>query len=161
MPRRLEEPLLGGIGGVDDRGAGRAVPAHLQRRAAGRVADRLRIDRAPGAPVGEQPQGRGEVAAVGRQVVGEAGRALLVRRGADDAVAFQAAQAIGEDVRRDPGERLAELAEPTRPVEQRLDDQQAPAVADAIEGGFERERVDGRSSRSMVAGRGLASIRGQ
>ena len=39
-----------------------------------------------------------------------------------------------------PGQAVGQLAEAARAVEQGLDDEQAPAVADAVERGFERER---------------------
>ena len=60
-----------------------------------------------------------------------------------------------------PGSGVAELAEAARTVEQRVDEQQAPAVADAIEGGLERAYAvatwaAGSVMGSMVGrGRGL------
>ena len=53
---------------------------------------------------------------------------------------LEPAQPVGQDVRGDAGQGLVELAEAARPVEQRLDDEQAPAIADAVERGLERER---------------------
>ena len=42
-------------------------------------------------------------------------------------------EALGEDVGSDPGDRLLEIAEAARSVEERLHEQQRPAIADAIE----------------------------
>ena len=50
----------------------------------------------------------------------------------------------------DARQRLAQLAEPARPVEQRVDDEQRPAVADAIEGGLEGGRAGVRRVRGLV-----------
>ena len=55
-----------------------------------------------------------------------------------------APQAVRQDVRGDPGQLLAEFAEATTAVEQGLDDEQAPAVADPVEGALKgRWRSDG------------------
>ena len=86
-----------------------------------------------------------------------AGRALLVRRGADDAGALEPPQSIGQDVRGDAGQGFGELAEPAWAVEHRLDDEQAPAVADPVERGLERELGGGRSSASDGSRRGSVS----
>ena len=91
------------------------------------------------APVGEQPQRRRERPAIGGELVGEPGRALLVRARPQDPGPLEPPEAVGQDVRGDPRQRLAELAEAARAVEQRLDQQQAPAVADTVEGGLERQ----------------------
>ena len=108
--------------------------------------------------------------AVRGQGVGHARRALLVRRGGDDPLALEPAQPVGQDVRGDARQRLPELVEPPRPIEQRLDDQQAPAIADAVEGRLEASRRRGRGRRGLArsgsliagsvgAGRGLSRFR--
>src|SRR5436190_7227170 len=94
--------------------------------------------RAPAAPVGEEAQGAGQVATVGRQRVLHSRRPLLVRPGVDDALAVEAAQAVGEDVRGDARYGGLQLTEPARAIEQRLDQEEAPAVPHPIEGGLER-----------------------
>src|SRR4030095_1847079 len=63
--------------------AGRAVPAGLEGRAAEGVAQGLVVGRAPGAPVGEETEGPGEVAAGAAERVLQPGRARAVR-GPDD-----------------------------------------------------------------------------
>ena len=69
----------------------------------------------------------------------EPGRALLVRASTGGCRPLEATKPVGQDVRGDARQTLAELPEPARAVEQRLDHEQAPAVADAVEGGFERQ----------------------
>ena len=67
------------------------------------------------------------------QLVDEARRTLRVALGQHEALRLEVAQALGEDVGRDPGQLALEVAEAPRPVEQRGDDQERPAVADARE----------------------------
>ena len=84
-PRRPAQPVvrpvdvheLLGVGVVDDDLARRAVPARLERAAAGVVAVRLGAGRAR-APVGQQPQRAGQLAARLRELVREPRRALGV-----------------------------------------------------------------------------------
>ena len=137
---RLEDPLLVRVGGVDDGTARRAEEACLERCPAYGVAQRFDIVRTASSPVGEQPERRGECAPIGRELVREACRALLVGSRAQDPGALQATQTVREDVRRDPREGVAEITEPARSIEHRLDEQQAPAIADALERRLERER---------------------
>ena len=73
------------------------------------------------------------------------------------AVADELVQPVGEDVRRDAGECLAEVAEAARPVEQCLDEQQAPAVADAVEGRAEVLQVV-RARRAADARRAAGRV---
>ena len=112
--------------------------------------------RAPAAPVGEEAQGAGQVATVGRQRVLHSRRPLLVRPGMDDALAVEASQTVGQDVRRYPRDGGLQLPEPARAVEQRLDQEKAPAVPHPIEGGLERtgrsvvgHRFHGRRGRCL------------
>ena len=143
---RLEQarlPLVG-LRVADGRGARRAVPARLERRPAAVVAERLAVLAAARAPVGEQPQRRREVASVAGQRVLHPRRPRRVRRGDDDPLALEAAEPLGQDVRGDAGQLLAELAEAAAAGEQRLDEEQAPAIADAVEGGLEGTRPMGR-----------------
>ena len=150
----LEDPRLGGVAVVDGAAAGRAVPAGLEGRAAELVAERFGVLGAAGAPVGEEPQRAGQVVAVGGQGVFEAWRALLVRPADEDPLALEAPKTVDQDVRGDRGQQLLELAEAARPVEQRLDQEQAPAVADALERGFERARTRAGGIRSGAFGHG-------
>ena len=75
----------------------------------------------------------GQLAAIGGERVLHAERAAAIGRGDEDPGALEAAQPVREDVGRDPRDRLAELVEAPRARQQRLDDQQAPAVADPVE----------------------------
>src|SRR6185437_3354450 len=64
----------------------------------------------PFAPAHEREQHAAQVLALGRQRVGVAHRALLIRRAADDACRFEALEAIREDVGGDAFGRIHELA---------------------------------------------------
>ena len=119
--------------------AARAPPAGLERRAARLVAVRLAAAGAR-APVGEQPQRAGQLAAGLRQLVHEPRRPVGVRLRDHQRLLGERLQARAEHVRRDPVERLLELVEAARAVEQRRDHEQRPAVADAREGVGERRR---------------------
>jgi hypothetical protein len=55
---------------------------------------------------------------------------------------LQALQSVGEDVWGDAGDLRLELVESARADEQCLHDEQAPSVADALEGGAQR-RISG------------------
>ena len=50
-----------------------------------------------------------------------------------------------------PGQLVAELAEAAAAAQQRVDEQQAPAVADAIEGGLERAGRRAAAAYGVVA----------
>ena len=102
------------------------------------MAERLGVGGAAATPVGEETQRGGKIAAVGGERVGHPRRALLIRRRHHDPLALEPPKPIGEDVRGDAGNGLAERAETPRPIEQGLDEQQAPAVADSIERRLER-----------------------
>ena len=76
---------------------------------------------------------------------------------------LQAPQPVGQDVRGDAGQRGGQIVEAARAVEQRLDDQQRPAIADAAQRRIERPLIGGRRvsavsgsvTGSMVARRRL------
>jgi len=116
------------------------------------------------APVGEETQGRCQVEAIRCQGVRHPRGSLLVRRGDNDPLTLEPAQPVGEDVRSDRGECLGQLVEPSPAIKQRLDEQQAPAVADPVQGGLERGRrwargggvrhgLDGRAGFGACHGR--------
>jgi hypothetical protein len=113
---------------VNEMVAGRAVPASLDRGAARRVPGRLRRVGVPGPPVGQQAERPREFLALGGELVGGAGRPLGVRPGYQQRFPFEPFEALGQDVRRDTGDLVQQLAEPARPGEQRLHHQQGPAV---------------------------------
>jgi hypothetical protein len=132
--RASEKARVTGVGVFDRHGAGGTVPAGLEGRPAGRVPKRVRIVRAPSAPVREEAKSTGEVPPIRRQLVLEARRTLLVASPEEDPSALEAPKTIREDVRREAGQRITQLAEPARAVEERLDQEQAPAVAHLLEG---------------------------
>ena len=68
----------------------------------------------------------------------------------EDPLALEAAEPVGQDVRGDARQRVAQLAEPARAIEQRVDDEQRPAIADPVEGGFERGRRCGATAAGSV-----------
>ena len=98
---------------VDEAVAGRAVPAGLDRGAASGVPGRLRRIGVSGPPVGQQPERPGEFLAVGRQVVGGAGRPIGIGPGYEQPVAFEPLEPVGQDVRGDTGELAEQVVEPT------------------------------------------------
>jgi CheY-like chemotaxis protein len=126
----LQEPEVPGVVVVDRAGAGRAVPAGLQGGAAGEVAEALGVGGAGavGAPLGEQAEGAGQLAAGGGQLVGEPGRAARVRLADQHHLPLQVLEALGEDVGGDAGEGLQQLVEAPRALQEGLDQQQGPAV---------------------------------
>jgi len=148
-------PLGAALERVGDReAAGWAIPARLERRAARFVAERL-VGFAgrcctSRAPVGEQAERTGEVATVRSQGVVHPRRPLGVRPRNDEAAGLETPEPIGQDVRSDAGEGIKQVVVPPRAVEQGLDDEQAPPVADALEGGAERR---GLRRRDAVRGR--------
>jgi hypothetical protein len=101
------------------------------------MAERFAGPAASGTPIREKTQSAREIPPVRGEAVLHARRAFLVRPRDQDSLSLEATKTIGQDVRGNPRDAVLELAESTRTVEQRLDDEQAPAVADAIEGGFE------------------------
>src|SRR5947208_1900162 len=97
----LDPKLTGQLPEVVAEGgpARRAVPAGFERGAARLVAVGLGAAAGAGAPVGEQPQGAGELATGLAQLVREARRALGIGLGDDERVLGQGLQARAEDVR--------------------------------------------------------------
>ena len=127
---QLDEMHLGVVRLVVDKMvAGRTVPAGLDRGAARGVPERLRRVGVPGPPVRQQAERPRQFLALGRQLVGGAGRPLGVRPGHQQAVPFEPLESVGQDVRRDTGNLVEQLIEPARPGEQRLNHQQGPPVA--------------------------------
>src|SRR4029453_13853566 len=131
-PARLGEAEIARVVVVDGVGAGRAVPAGLQGGGAGEVAERPGVGGAGavGAPLGEEAEGAGELAAGGGQLVGETGRAPRVGLADQDGLAFQVLETLGEDVGGDAREGLGQLVEAARALQEGLDEQQGPAGAD-------------------------------
>jgi hypothetical protein len=78
------------------------------------------------------------------------------RPGQEHALALEALQPVGKDVRGDAGQSCLKIVETARAVEQRLHDEQAPAVADAIKGGLERGGRCFFCHGAIVASPGLA-----
>src|SRR4051812_1073947 len=113
--------------------AGCAVPASLERRAAIEVAERLGGVVSARTPARKQAQYAGQLAAIVGQGVGQPRRPLRVRPRSDDAAALESAQPVGQDVRGDAWYQALKLAEPLRPFEEGLDDQQRPPVTDSLE----------------------------
>jgi TraM recognition site of TraD and TraG len=72
----------------------------------------------------------------GRQVVLDTSSVKVFLPGITDTTTLQAAstlcglEALGEDVRGDPGDLAGQVIEPLRPAEQRLDHQRRPPVTD-------------------------------
>ena len=133
----LELPQFGGLAGFDTARAGRAIPPRLERRAAalvpkgvGRVGAR--------SPIGEETERPGQLEAVGGQFVTQAQRSFGIRPGQQYALAFEALETVGQDVRGDARKRSLEVVEAAWAVEERLDDEQTPAIADSIERSLER-----------------------
>src|SRR6266566_8755686 len=60
----------------------------------------------------------------------EAGRASIISAGDAPWPELQPLEALGEDVRGDPGDLAEQVIEPLRPAEQRLDHQRRPPVTD-------------------------------
>src|SRR5205823_638410 len=145
VAHRLELDELGGgrLGLVDCFAACGAVPARLERRPAGRVRQGLAARAAAAAPVGEQAECAGKLAAGLRQLVLEAARTLAVRRRDEERLPFEVTQPLREDVRRDAADMLEQLLEAARAAEQRVDDEQRPPVADTLERLCERGIVHG------------------
>jgi hypothetical protein len=63
---------------------------------------------------------------------------LLVWPCDENPFALETAEAVSQDVRGDAGQAVLHFTEPPRSVEQRLDDEQTPAVADPVERDLER-----------------------
>src|SRR4029079_18435394 len=113
--------------------AGGAPPARLDRGPARVVAWRLARLAVTSAPVRQQAQRAGELVTGGGELVDEALRACAVRLREHETLRLQAPEPLCEHVRRDARELLLEVAEPAWPVEERLHEQERPAVAHAVE----------------------------
>src|SRR5439155_27378044 len=72
---------------------------------------------------------------------GEAPRSIRVHVRDHEGVPFEASETRREDVRRDSGHLCAELVEAARSVQEGLDHEQRPAVADAANGFLEGRRL--------------------
>jgi hypothetical protein len=125
---------------VDRLAAGRAVPTRLERRAARGMRQRLGA-LAAGAPVRQQAESAGELAAGLGQLVLEPAGALAVRRRDQERLPFEVTQALGEDARRDAVNVLDQLVKAPRAAEERVDHEKRPPVADALERPGERRVV--------------------
>ena len=85
------------------------------------------------APVGQEPQRSGQLVTGRGQLVHEPLWALAVRLRQHEPLALEPAKPLREHVRRYPRELLLEVAEAARAVEKGLDEQERPAIADAVE----------------------------
>ena len=142
----VDDVVVGGV--VHDLLAARAPPARLDRGAAA-VAQRLAGRRAR--PIGQQPQRAGQLAAALGQLVDEARRALGVGARDDQRLLAEQLQPRAEHVRRDPVELLLQLVEALLAAQQRGDQQQRPAVADAGERVGQRRGRRGARRRRPIA----------
>jgi EmrB/QacA subfamily drug resistance transporter len=88
-------------------------------------------------PLHERREREPQVAALRREPVLEALRALLIADALEDAVLDELRQAIGEDVSRDT-EAFVELLEPPPPEERVAHDEERPALADELESAGDR-----------------------
>lgn len=109
----LELAQLRGISLVYGPGARGTVPASLERRAAGLVSERLGWIRT-GTPVSQQSERTGQSAAVGRQLVAEPERPLGIGARLQDSLAFEALEAIRQDVGGYPRQAGLEVVEAAR-----------------------------------------------
>ncbi len=86
------------------------------------------------APVGERIDGVSQRPAFVGQVVFDAQWVLTVRDAADEALALQTFESVGQDVRGDVFGRGQEVAVAELAEKQVADEQQGPAIADDVEG---------------------------
>ena len=116
-------------------GLARADLVRLGGRSAERAVVVVRVARfaVPGSPGLEQVKSAGQLPALFGQLVDESQRAGAVGSRGQQRFALEVAQALGQRVRRDSLDALGELAETGRAIEQRGDDLERPAVADAGE----------------------------
>ena len=129
----LDELGGGRLGLVDCLAACRAVPARLERRPTCGVCQGLAVGTAAAAPVGEQTECAGKLAAGLRQLVLEAARPLAVGRREEQRLPFEVTQPLCEGVRRDTADVLEQLVETARTAEERVDEEKRPPVADTLE----------------------------
>ena len=154
-PRSAEPVRAGELVGLvvrDQAVAGRAVPPGLEGRAARLVPERFARPAAARRP--SRPAGAARLPARARRrsartPCGRGGGCRAWPRGCRRAPGGAAGR-TGCWARSRDG--LAELAEPARPGQERLDDQQAPAVADAVERDAEGARSGGGSGASSAGG---------
>ena len=118
---------------VDELVAGRAVPADLERSAAGGVTGGVVLVGVPAPPVGEQTERAGEFGAFGGQLVVRAGWSQRVGPGYQQAVALEPLEAVRQDVRGDARNLAEQVVEPERPGQQRLNHQRRPTVPDSCQ----------------------------
>jgi hypothetical protein len=126
--------------------AGRAPPADFDGCAARLVPRRLGALAVSRAPIREESQRSGQLVPGGGELVHVALGSLGVGLGEHEALALEAAKALAQDVGGDPAKRVLQIAETTRTAEKGLDEEERPAVADAVERG--RERRGQRLARS-------------
>jgi hypothetical protein len=100
---------------VDQLVTSGAVPAHLDRGAAGGMTRGAGLAGVPAPPVGEQAERAGQLGALGGELVGGPGRPLGVGPGYQQPVAFKPLEAVGQDVRRDARDLTEQVVEPARP----------------------------------------------
>ena len=96
------------------------------------------------APVGEEPQRARQLGAGGAQLVRHPRWPLGVRAAHHDRLPLEVTQALGEDVRRDAADVPDQLVEAAGAAEERVDHEQRPPVADALERPGERRVVHDR-----------------
>ena len=94
---------------------------------------RLAVGAAAAAPVGEQAECAGKLAAGLRQLVLEPARPLAVGRRDEQCLPFKVTQPLCEGVRRDTANVLEQLVEAARTAEERVDEEKRPAIADTLE----------------------------
>src|SRR5713101_2158350 len=129
---RLHEVHLGVIQlVVNELIAGGAVPADLDRSAAGEVTRGVGLVGVPAPPVGEQAERPGEFGAFGGELVGGPGWPLRVGPGYQQCVAFEPLEAVGQDVCGDARDLAEQVVEPARPAQAPPHDQCRPQVADS------------------------------
>ena len=94
------------------------------------MAGRLRGIGVPRPPGRQQAERASQFPALGGELVGGARRALGVGPGHQQPVPFESLEALGQDVRGDPGHLVEQVVKPPRPGQQRLHHQQRPPVTD-------------------------------
>src|SRR5829696_797601 len=111
---------------------GGAIPPGLQRGATFGVSN-LTWDCVPCPPMCQQAKGSGQFLALGGQLVRGSGWALGVQPGHHERVALEPLQPLGQNVRRNPWDVGLKVVESSRPNEERLNDEQRPAITNASE----------------------------
>ncbi len=93
-------------------------------------------------PAAEESQGTRQLPSCGRELVYEAWRALGIWTREDECLALEMTQTLAEHVGSDADDLVLEVAEAPRPVEQRRDQQQCPAISHGRERRGERGLAD-------------------